>query len=235
VAKKTADPHGPTRAIVTGEALPAGEAGFTLIELLIVVAIISILATMALPNFLDAQTRAKVGRVKNDLRALNTAVEAYVVDHNEPPFRRSMLPGNLEVPEAATRPGQMAPLTTPVAYISTLPADVFESTLTPPNNLLDYWDPVQTSWLINRRFPVGSPRRIDPAEAPYLLVSVGPDGNLGAISVNSGWPLDPLLRGSVYQFYDPTNGTISTGNIYRAAGRNTEDAAAFLMERFRSR
>src|SRR5260221_3715617 len=55
---------------------------FTLIELLIVVAIIAILAAIAVPNFLEAQTRAKVSRVKADMRTLGTAMEQYNVDYN---------------------------------------------------------------------------------------------------------------------------------------------------------
>src|SRR5512133_2279851 len=56
--------------------------GFTLIELLIVVAIIAILAAIAVPNFLEAQVRSKVSRVKADLRTVTTALESYAIDFN---------------------------------------------------------------------------------------------------------------------------------------------------------
>lgn len=58
---------------------------FTLIELLIVVAIIAILAAIAVPNFLEAQTRAKTSRVKADHRTVATALEAYRLDNNQYP------------------------------------------------------------------------------------------------------------------------------------------------------
>ena len=59
--------------------------GFTLIELLIVVAIIAILAAIAVPNFLEAQTRSKVSRAVADIRSCATAIEAYAVDNNAYP------------------------------------------------------------------------------------------------------------------------------------------------------
>ncbi len=59
--------------------------GFTLIELLIVVAIIAILAAIAVPNFLEAQIRSKVARVKADQRSLATALETYFIDNNSYP------------------------------------------------------------------------------------------------------------------------------------------------------
>ena len=67
-----------------------GKHGFTLIELLIVVAIIGILAAIAIPNFLEAQVRAKVARCQSDMRTLATGLEAYYVDFDSYPYARAI-------------------------------------------------------------------------------------------------------------------------------------------------
>ena len=92
---------------------------FTLIELLVVVAIIAILAAIALPNFLEAQTRARVARVKSDLRTLSMAIETYTVDFNRPPYDGEPGGGHYGWVNSQRQ------LTTPVAYISSVFADVF--------------------------------------------------------------------------------------------------------------
>ena len=54
---------------------------FTLIELLITVGIIAILATIAIPNLLEAQVRSKIARAKNDLRTIAAGLEAFHSDN----------------------------------------------------------------------------------------------------------------------------------------------------------
>jgi general secretion pathway protein G len=58
------------------------QGGFTLIELLIVVAIIGIIASIAIPNLLSAVDRSKQKRSMADMRTIGTALEAYATDHN---------------------------------------------------------------------------------------------------------------------------------------------------------
>ena len=90
---------------------------FTLIELLIVVAIIAILAAIAVPNFLEAQTRSKVSRMKSDMRSLATGLESYCVDNNKYPIN----------PASGVLPCYgLGLLSTPIAYMTNpLIKDVF--------------------------------------------------------------------------------------------------------------
>ncbi|RJP27273.1 MAG: prepilin-type N-terminal cleavage/methylation domain-containing protein [Candidatus Omnitrophota bacterium] len=86
---------------------------FTLIELLIVVAIIGILAAIAVPNFLNAQIRAKVSKTEAEMRNFVTAQEMYRLDNNSYP------------PHFHT-PFQNKFLTTPIAYVASMPRDIFQ-------------------------------------------------------------------------------------------------------------
>jgi type IV pilus assembly protein PilA len=55
--------------------------GFTIIELLLVVIIIGILATIAIPRFSDSKDKSYVTQMKSDLRNLATYEEQYAGDN----------------------------------------------------------------------------------------------------------------------------------------------------------
>jgi len=63
----------------------ASEQGFTLIELIIVMAIIGILVTIAIPNFTRAVQRAKEAVLKEDLHTMRSAIDSYTVDKEKAP------------------------------------------------------------------------------------------------------------------------------------------------------
>ena len=61
------------------------EAGFTLMELMIVMMIIGILTTLAIPSFKSAIKAAKEAVLKEDLRVMRSAIDSYTMDKQKAP------------------------------------------------------------------------------------------------------------------------------------------------------
>ena len=190
--------------------------GFTLIELLIVVAIIAILALIAVPNLLEAQVRAKVARVKSDLRTVATAVEAYAVDRGDYP--RNFSYGAQTIPPD---------LTTPVPYLTTtILYDPFATNLIvpgyrgPEKEYTAFYSYHRIVTLAEAaRFRFDSPWNPDATSIDHPLC------NPGAFRKYGQWLLHSIGPDRVWDsqgdwlshdtLYDPTNGTVSFGNIVR--------------------
>jgi type II secretion system protein G len=207
--------------------------GFTLIELLIVVAIIAILAAIAVPNFLEAQTRSKVSRTKADLRTVATALESYRIDNNVYPIIAD-LPEVYRIPDGGNLPTETRPcyrsragLTSPVAYLTSIPPDAFGPTF--PDDEYRFGGTVNLTsgyYYSNLRFftcmgfgwgvfPTTRVAGQSGTPAQWVLLGKGPDkyfsnsakSGIGvALEVDNPYPYE----------YDPTNGTISVGNIIRS-------------------
>jgi len=61
------------------------ESGFTLIELVVVMAIIAILASLAIPIFTAQIQRAKEAVLREDLHVMRNAIDAYTMDKGKAP------------------------------------------------------------------------------------------------------------------------------------------------------
>ena len=62
-----------------------GADGFTLIELIIVMAIIAILASLAVPSYLSSMKAAKEAVLKQDLHVMRNAIDSYTMDKEKAP------------------------------------------------------------------------------------------------------------------------------------------------------
>lgn len=63
----------------------ADRRGFTLIEVLVVMTLIALLVTIALPRYFNGLQRSKEAVLKEDLRVLRQAIEDYHGDKNQLP------------------------------------------------------------------------------------------------------------------------------------------------------
>ena len=61
------------------------QSGFTLIELLIVMTIIAILATLAVPYFAAAVKHAREAVLREDLQTMRMAIDSYTMDKQKAP------------------------------------------------------------------------------------------------------------------------------------------------------
>ncbi|MFB3789112.1 MAG: type II secretion system protein [bacterium] len=187
---------------------------FTLIELLIVVAIIGILAAIAVPNFLNAQTRAKIARVQGEFRSIATALESYHMDTNfYPPWRTYE---NGDIWPVAWR---LRPLTTPVAYMSSVPyIDPFVTsangiTREQPHSAYEVgynYGEAYSSAVTMKQRPLSADWRC----SEWRIESAGPDGIQHAASIPS---------------YESSNGLNSLGDIQRLGPRTAYPCDASLV------
>ncbi|MCX7045743.1 MAG: type II secretion system protein [Candidatus Sumerlaeota bacterium] len=197
--------------------------GFTLIELLIVIAIISILAMIAVPNFLEAQTRSKNARCMADMRTLKTALEAYYVDYNQYPIDYDDISGLPYLNDMAS----WRQLTTPIAFITSVMYMPYKFIDTQsggyrfrPNTVYSYFGPSPSKPVRFVSTYGTNPVPIDGSGVYYVVQSPGPD-QVQDFGVNfKEEDIVPLNQrkttnniDGINTIYDPTNGTVSKGDI----------------------
>lgn len=204
-------------------------AGFSLIELLIVVGIIGILSSIAVPNYMEAMGRSRVAKFKGDVRTVDTALTSYTVDHQVMPFAEKYPVNSTCDTGGNDYPGSPAEgylprcITTPAAYMGKLPTDPF------PNQedrgpcypekrtylySTDYQNAIQfryyyVSNLYAHITGMTATTSNRPSNATYVVYSPGPDGDRDHGPNSGGFPQDSRVNN-----YDPTNGTVSSGDLF---------------------
>ncbi len=79
----------------------AMQTGFTLIEIMVVVVIIGILASVVVPRIMDNPDKARTAKAKNDIRALESAMDLYRLDNFTYPTTDEGLDALVNAPSSA--------------------------------------------------------------------------------------------------------------------------------------
>lgn len=215
--------------------------GFTLIELLIVIAIILILISIALPNFIEARLRAQVTKARGEIYSIRTAFEMYNNDWKIYP-RGCITGGNTSGSNTdicTQNWGFVAEnLTTPIKYLKQKYDDLFSigySVWGSPTDTQGGHRHVKYRTTKRKQYFEGYPseqksilptkRNIDSAiwtalesfnpgaykNKQYLISSLGPDHDEDAIPMNAFYNQGTYSVNN--EFYSPTNGTTSSGDL----------------------
>ncbi len=169
-----------------------GDRAFTFVELILVAAIISILAAIAVPNFLEAQVRADVARSKAELALVKMGIESYRLENRHIPYNR----------QAGVADGwDLVALTTPIVYLSSVPYDFIGG-----EQPYVYLNALQSDPAVGLSYGPEVAAKF-PGQVFALLWGFGPRGEL-EIQIDEGGGVERLVK------YDPTNGTVSRGDMY---------------------
>ncbi len=80
------------------------QSGFTLIEILVVITILAILAGLLVPRVMDRPDQARVVAAKNDIRAIQSAINLYRLDSGVYPSTEQGLLALVQRPETGNAP-----------------------------------------------------------------------------------------------------------------------------------
>ncbi|MCE5228613.1 prepilin-type N-terminal cleavage/methylation domain-containing protein [bacterium] len=186
---------------------------FTYVELTIVVAIMAILAAIAIPNFMEARTRAGVSRSNADLSMLAMSCETYRLENRAYPLNST---------SGKPNGWDLRALTTPIQYLSWLPMDSMttedarghqhERRMTPAP--YTYFNAIQLDPKQGLQLVPGPDSTDLPGFHAALLWGLGPSSTL---PMQPAAPSTRILEGGKVQIlvYDPTNGTVSLGDVYQ--------------------
>jgi len=80
------------------------ESGFTLIEVMVVVVILGILAAIVVPRIMDRPDEARITKVQNDIRTMESALNLYRLDNYRYPTTEQGLKALVEKPSSPPEP-----------------------------------------------------------------------------------------------------------------------------------